>query len=285
MGAPGVRHYEVQRFHDIKATAEPTEGFDEFDIDAHIAAGELAYPKSSDWLDLELEIGAQHEDELMDAPLSPDQVVTGETGARRVRAQVADTWALQRFILGLGSEAKVVGPAAYATRLAAEVQLMAERYAVGGAPVFDPEDRLDVQRGLLVPARARAPRVLRLLSELTWQLMSWAKGCGAVVLGPGHVLDEGVGPDITVYASGQMAGPPDLVVDVLDGATDGRARVRKATWYQELGVRERWLIDPGERVGLAYQLREAGWLEGATFSGSGALRSTPLDLEVILVLG
>ncbi len=284
VGEPKVRHYEVQRFHSIKPTAEPTEAFDDFDLDAHIAAGELAFPKSSDWLDLDLEFGPEHADELQDAPLSPDQTVSGAGDARRLRAQVADTWALQRFLLGLGSQATVRGPVGYATRLAAEVQQMAENYAVHGSAPLDPDDRLDVQLGLLVPAQVRKPEVLRLLADLTWQLMNWAKPRGAVVLGPGHVLSDGVGADLSVYASGKMVGPPDLVVDVLDGSTDGRARVRKAEWYRQEGVPERWVVDPGERVALRYVAEGARWVEVAGVTGKGELASQELGVEVTFEL-
>ncbi len=284
IGAEGVRHYEVQRFTSIRITEGKTQGLDDFDVDAHIADGELAFPISEAWLDLELELGPEHEDELIDAPLAPNQTVTGEPGARRLRARVADTWALQRFILGLGREARVVAPNDYAARMADEVASMAHAYGVAGSTAADPRDHAALKRGLLVPAAVRSTEVLALMSELTCQLVLWARPRGALVLGPGYRLADGVGADLTVFGSGEAEGAPDLVVDVLDGTLDGRARVRKAAWYLAQGVAERWVVDPAERVAMRYLAAEGGWLESGTVDVEGGLSSEALGLDVELRL-
>ncbi len=284
VGEPRVRHFEVQRFRELRLLSEGTVGIDDFDIDAHIARGELAYPVTEAWLELDLEVGPQFADELIDAPLSPEQTVEETDGAHRVRAHVADTWALQRFILGLGAQAHVRGPASYTARIADEVARMAERYGFAGAASMDPRERVDLQRGLLVSAAARAPETLALLSNLNWQLVNWAQAKAALVLGPGHLLREGMGPDLSVYSDARMKGPPALVLDVLDGATNSRSRVRKAEWYLESGARERWLVDPKEGVAMRYVLREGVWILAGSVEGRGVLESQELGLSLAFEL-
>ncbi len=282
VGAANVRHYEVQRFSSVRLASGATEGIDDFDVDAHIASGELAFPITGRPVELVLELSAEHEDELIDSPLAPDQEISGPAGARRLTATVIDTWALKRFLLGLGRDAKVLAPANYRAQMADEVAAMAARYGVAGVDAVDPKDEGALVRGLLVPAKVRSAEVLGLLSELTFQIMGWARGSGALVLGPGYALSGQVGADITVFASGRAEGPPDLVVDVLDGTLDGRARVRKARWYQAQGVGRRWIVDPGERVAMGYEARAGEWAEVDSVDGAGALRVEALGLEVEL---
>ncbi len=107
VGEVGVRHFEVQRFHAVKLLDEPTVGIDDFDIDAHIAAGEVAFPIGDTWLDLEFEVGDLFADEVQDGPLAAGQRTEPAGERLRVEARVRDTWALQRFILGLGAQAVV----------------------------------------------------------------------------------------------------------------------------------------------------------------------------------
>jgi Uma2 family endonuclease len=74
----------------------------------------------------------------------------------------------------------------------------------------------------------------------------------AVVLGR-HSVPE---PDIVFIAESRRAilkkkgvyGAPDLVVEVLSPSTESYDRGKKASMYEEAGVREYWLADPEERT-------------------------------------
>ncbi len=282
VGEPRVRHFEVQRFHTMECAEEPTEGLDAFDIDAHIGAGELAFPISEAWLDLDLEVGTAFVDELRDAPLAEDQRIEPTHFGARIRARVADSWALRRFILGLGAQAKVRGPAGYARQLVDEVGAMGARYGLSSSDSLDPRERLDLQRGLLVPAASRRPEALLLLSDLNAQLHAWAAQRGYAVLGGGHQLGEAPAPDLCVYRSRQLKGAPLLVLDVLDGETDGRTRVRKAAGYAAQGVAERWVVDPRQSSMERFVLRGGEWVAMGALEGPGALTATELGLTLEL---
>ncbi len=55
--------------------------------------------------------------------------------------------------------------------------------------------------------------------------------------------------------SEKVYGVPDLVVEVISPGTEKTDRVEKFSEYARAGVREYWLIDPGERNVEVYSLR------------------------------
>ena len=95
-------------------------------------------------------------------------------------------------------------------------------------------------------------RILKRLSELLED-----SGHGEVVATPGvefPATGEGVQPDILFVSNERrhiveeagLVGAPDLVVEVLAPSTAERDRGEKRRLYERQGVREYWIVDPGE---------------------------------------
>ncbi len=270
VGGDVAQHFELQRFHSVAVGTE-LEEVTAFDLEAHIEAGELAWPIGPDGFEIELELSEKYRDEVLDAPLSPGQVVEGDV----VRAWVRDTHALQRFVLGMGKEVVVRGPGAYVERMAAEVAGMAQAYELSTATS---KEGLELVQRVLVPASARGPVAAELLAEITWQVMGWAKRAGGRVLGPGYRYEGAESPpDLAVYAPGRsVQGTPDVAIDLLDGPARARTRVRKGGCYAEQGVAERWLVDPEAGTAERLVLQGKGWVVAQALEGGGRLESSVL---------
>ena len=70
-----------------------------------------------------------------------------------------------------------------------------------------------------------------------------------------------------------MYGAPDLVVEVLSPSTAQYDRGRKMRVYAQCGVREYWIVSPGDRTVEQYLLEEGQFTLSATYG---------LELEAIL---
>jgi len=92
-----------------------------------------------------------------------------------------------------------------------------------------------------------------------------------------------VQPDILVTASGHtpstrdnsLAGPPELVVEVLSRSTAHRDRGRKKDRYALHGVREYWLVDPHARTVEQFELHDGAYQRVGVFTQEIAPRITP----------
>ncbi len=282
VGRSIAQNFEAQRFAAVELLEGAATGPEGFDLDEYIASGELAW-RLGEPIDLEVEVSGVYRMELEEAPLAPGQRVDRLPDGRLLvrMTQVPDTMALQRFLLGMGASAKVVGPPAYAARLRAEVAAMARMHDVGGRD-SGPEER-DLARGVLVPADARSDLVREVLAEVAWHLGGWARSAGGRVLGPGAAIGgETAGPDFEVYGPGKRPDldAPDLAVDVLTPASQQR-RARMASRYMAAGIPEWWLVDPVARTAERRCRVPGGWRavqlleEGTLESSLGA--SLPLD--------
>ena len=87
-----------------------------------------------------------------------------------------------------------------------------------------------------------------------------------VVLGEGKRRDV-VQPDIVfistaraaIVTESEIAGAPDLVVEVLSPGTVARDRGYKKTLYERSGVREYWIVDPAEKSVETFRLGVSGF--------------------------
>ena len=87
-----------------------------------------------------------------------------------------------------------------------------------------------------------------------------------VVLGEGSRRDV-VQPDIVFVAAAraaiitpaEVAGAPDLVVEILSPGTEDRDRGYKKTLYERHGVREYWIVNPDEMSIYVYRLGPTGF--------------------------
>ncbi len=72
-----------------------------------------------------------------------------------------------------------------------------------------------------------------------------------------------------------VRGAPDLVVEILSPATEGRDRVLKLKAYARYGVGEYWIVDPAKQVVEVNRLTETGY-ELAAKRTRGEVIETPL---------
>ena len=109
-------------------------------------------------------------------------------------------------------------------------------------------------------------------------------------------VDTVVQPDLTLVCGkeGSRAsergchGAPDLVIEILSPFTLVKDVETKRRVYERAGVKEYWLIDPGNRGVLVHRLNEAGRYpdDPIVFQWDGVLETTLLpglriDLQVL----
>ena len=97
-------------------------------------------------------------------------------------------------------------------------------------------------------------------------------------------VDTVVQPDIVVFCDRSKLteagarGAPDFVVEILSPSSSRKDLNEKFRLYESRGVREYWVIDPGNRSLLAYRLDAAGeGPERAPGYGEGELRERLVD--------
>jgi len=141
--------------------------------------------------------------------------------------------------------------------------------------IFDtPDDGkvYEVIDGELYVGPAPAPRHQFVISRLTGRIEPFvaARRLGVVFTAPiGVVLDEenGIEPDLIFIAEHRrhiitdqsVAGPPDLVVEVLSPRSGQRDRNLKFRRYARSGVPHYWIVDPAARTLEAYQLENGNY--------------------------
>ncbi|NJD08120.1 MAG: Uma2 family endonuclease [Methylococcaceae bacterium] len=94
-------------------------------------------------------------------------------------------------------------------------------------------------------------------------------------------VDTVVQPDVLVVCDPAkieargVKGPPDWVVEVLSPASASHDQTIKLKAYERAGVREYWLVHPGDRLVIVYRLAEGAYgrpdiqaLEGETAIGA-----------------
>ena len=84
--------------------------------------------------------------------------------------------------------------------------------------------------------------------------------------------------------NGRLFGPPDLAVEIISPGSFYRDRYEKFSLYEKYGVKEYWIVYPGERVVEAWVLNDKGEYElFSVAEGEGKVKSKVLDgLEVEL---
>jgi len=155
-----------------------------------------------------------------------------------------------------------------------------------GDPKLAPEERFtyrhyktwpDSERWELIDGRAWAmsPAPRKRHQELAWKLSGMfydylkGKPCKAfaapfdVLLPEGDEADDEVDtvvqPDIVVYCDRSKLteagarGAPDLVVEILSPSTSKKDQHDKFDLYERHGVREYWVVDPGNRSLMVYR--------------------------------
>jgi Uma2 family endonuclease len=126
------------------------------------------------------------------------------------------------------------------------------------------DQRYELMDGELCPMPAPTTTHQHIAQNIEFLLIQHVRrtGCGRVLHAPlDVVLGEGarrdvVQPDIVFIATArgdiitneEIAGAPDLVVEVLSPATQERDQGYKKKLYERSGVGEYWIVDPLRRV-------------------------------------
>jgi Uma2 family endonuclease len=84
---------------------------------------------------------------------------------------------------------------------------------------------------------------------------------------PEDDVDTVVQPDIVVFCDPEKATPrgiwgaPDWVIEILSPYTSRKDMKEKLELFEESGVKEYWIVDPGNRYVHVYRLGESGYGE------------------------
>lgn len=102
-------------------------------------------------------------------------------------------------------------------------------------------------------------------------------------------VDTVVQPDLTVFCdrakitSKGSRGAPDLAVEILSPSTSKKDLNEKFRLYERSGVREYWVLDPGNRSILVYRIGDEGGFDQGEIR-EPALDFGPIASEVLLGL-
>ncbi len=66
-------------------------------------------------------------------------------------------------------------------------------------------------------------------------------------------------------------GVPDMIVEVLSPGSATRDLRLKFDLYQEFGVNEYWIVSPGDRIVMAYLLKDGAYVLDNEYSGAGKI--------------
>ena len=114
-----------------------------------------------------------------------------------------------------------------------------------------------------------------------------SKGLGEVLPSPFDVIlseDIVVQPDIVfIYKDnlknikgGRLFGPPDLVVEVVSPTSYYRDRYEKFRIYEEAGIKEYWIVYPGEKAIEVWVLKGGKYELYSIAGGEGKVKSKVL---------
>jgi len=115
-----------------------------------------------------------------------------------------------------------------------------------------------------------------------------SKNLGRIIPSPFDVIlreDIVVQPDIVFISKenlknikeGRLFGPPDLVVEIVSPTSYYRDRYEKFKIYEEAGIKEYWIVYPGEKAIEVWALKEGKYELYSIASGEGKVKSKVLE--------
>ena len=150
-----------------------------------------------------------------------------------------------------------------------------------------PDDvRYELIEGDLLMTPSPVTKHQRIMRELGFELLSFVrvKDLGEIFLAPFdvHLDNENVvEPDILfiskqrlhIIGEKNVQGPPDLVIEILSESTANRDLVQKKRLYAKFGVKEYWIVIPGEEIVEIYTLKDALYVLCKSFGKENAIES------------
>jgi len=155
--------------------------------------------------------------------------------------------------------------------------------------VLLPEDKryeiLDGELYLIAAPKTKHQRVSLNLSVALYQHVR-GSGLGQILEAPCDVIlseENVVQPDILfvrkerigIIGEAHIAGPPDLVVEILSAGSRGKDCELKRKTYARFGVQEYWIVDPDAETVEVLAWSETGYVTAGTFAKSDQI-SSPL---------
>lgn len=150
-----------------------------------------------------------------------------------------------------------------------------------------PEDeRCELIGGVLLMTPLPVPRHQRISGKFEFELRKFVteNGLGEVFYAPCDVYldDENVvQPDIlfiskerlNIIGEKNIQGAPDLVIEIISESTAYRDLVQKKKLYAKFGVKEYWIVIPGEELIEVYILKDNTYMLHKTYSKDDAFES------------
>lgn len=158
-----------------------------------------------------------------------------------------------------------------------------------------PEDeRYELIEGELLMTPAPIPRHQRISRELEFELLRFVKAndLGEVIYAPCDVYldnENVVQPDIlfiskerlNIIGEKNIQGAPDIVIEIISENTAYRDLVQKKKLYARFGVKEYWIVIPGEELIEVHILKDNIYMLYKTYSKNDTLESPYLrDLKI-----
>ncbi|MEO0138517.1 MAG: Uma2 family endonuclease [candidate division WOR-3 bacterium] len=144
---------------------------------------------------------------------------------------------------------------------------------------LEDDKRYEVINGRLIEMPALNFEHQRISRDLEFKLWEFVKekGLGEVLDAPFDVIlseDIVVQPDIVFISKdnlknireGRLFGTPDMVVEIVSPGSYRKDRYEKFKIYEEFGVKEYWIVLPGERVVEVWVLGDKGKYELYSFA-------------------
>jgi len=130
-------------------------------------------------------------------------------------------------------------------------------------------------------------RISRDLEFIIWKFVK-EHSMGQVIYSPFDVIlreDIVVQPDIIFISTdnlksikeGRLFGVPDLVVEIVSPTSYYRDRYEKFKIYEEAGIKEYWLVYPGEKAIEVWILKEGKYELYSIASSEGKVKSKVLE--------
>ena len=131
--------------------------------------------------------------------------------------------------------------------------------------------------------------LIEIASQLRGHLKKWD---GKVTITPFDVyLDESsnaVQPDIVIILKdnpgqlqnrGHFHGVPDILVEILSPRNRDHDLILKKDLYERFGVKEYWIVDPGNKATIIYELKNKVF--SLTSEDVGLIKSSLLNISIV----
>ena len=149
-----------------------------------------------------------------------------------------------------------------------EVNEAARKYTYEDYLACDDDTRFELIDGVMYLMATPTRVHQQILGELYARLYNFLRGkpCKvyfapfSVRLSVGEGRDTVLEPDLVVVCDKEKlddrgcVGAPDMVVEILSPSTSKKDRTLKFNKYRQAGVRELWIVDPGDKTVTVYML-------------------------------